>query len=98
MNGPPLGPLTVPEELVPSPQSIVAVYSAAVALGSRSLKLATSPLKLVPSVAPKVIPPAVIGSSGGGVEASANWKLPGVCVVSKSSCVSRPNGSPPCKM
>jgi hypothetical protein len=47
VNGPPVGPLTVPAELKPSPQSIVAVYSPAVAAASESVKLANDE-RLVP--------------------------------------------------
>ena len=45
MNGPPVGPVTVPAELEPSPQSIVAVKSAVVACELASARLATLPLK-----------------------------------------------------
>src|SRR5438094_814590 len=45
MNGPPVGPVTVPAELEPSPQSIVAVKSAVVACEFASARLATLPLK-----------------------------------------------------
>src|SRR5207248_9903359 len=45
MNGPPVGPVTVPAELEPSPQSIVAVKSAVVACELASARLSTLPLK-----------------------------------------------------
>ena len=43
-KGPPVGPETVPWELEPSPQLIVAVKSEAVPFGFESLTLATGPL------------------------------------------------------
>ena len=64
VNGPPVGPLTVPTEGgVVSPQSIVAVYSPAVALVSGSVNVATVPLNDAPSVALIVVPEAVMGTS-----------------------------------
>src|SRR5439155_61655 len=51
VKGPPVAPLTVPEVVVPSPQSIVEVKSLATWLGlPSSVKLATAPLNGVPSV------------------------------------------------
>jgi hypothetical protein len=44
VNGPPAGPLTVPTELNPSPQLIVAVKSAVVPNGLASVTPATGPL------------------------------------------------------
>src|SRR5258708_36440249 len=64
VNGPPGGPLIVPGVVgVPSPQSIVAEYSAGVEAGSGSVKVATEPANVMPSVAPNVVPFAVIGAS-----------------------------------
>src|SRR6266516_6937661 len=57
---PPIVPAVVAE---PSPQSIVAEYSLAVAAVSGSVKAATEPLKLAPSVAEIVVPLAVIAWS-----------------------------------
>src|SRR5438132_3592694 len=56
----------MPAELVPSPQSIMAEYSAAVDAGSGSVNVATVPLKFCPSVALMFCPLALIGSSAGG--------------------------------
>src|SRR5206468_7409965 len=55
-----------PGELLPSPQSILAEYSAEVDAGSASVKVATGPLKFWPSVALMFCPLALIGSSTGG--------------------------------
>src|SRR5882724_1055518 len=60
----PAEPLIDPADVAePSPQSTVAEYSLAVAAVSGSVKVATAPLKLAPSVAEKVVAPAVIGWS-----------------------------------
>src|SRR5882672_6208433 len=67
VNCPAVGPVIVPGVVaVLSPQSIVAEYSAAVATGSGSVKVATMPVKVTPSVAPNVVPLAVIGGSAMG--------------------------------
>src|SRR3989442_6279415 len=63
VRGPLVGPLTAPAELLPSPKSIVAAYSLAVALASGSVNVATGPLKLAPSVALKVFPLAEMAAS-----------------------------------
>src|SRR5436190_55419 len=60
VNGPPVGPLTVPEVTEPSPQSIEALYWAAGAEASGSVKVATGPLNDAPSVVLIVFPVAVI--------------------------------------
>ena len=62
-KGPPTGPLSVPAELVVSPQSIVAEYSAPVEAGSGSVTVATTAVTLFPSTALKVVPVTVICAS-----------------------------------
>src|ERR1035437_1780429 len=57
MNGPPVGPETVPGlGPVPSPQLIFAVKSPWLAVGVPSTKLATAPLKGEPEVATMALP------------------------------------------
>ena len=63
MNGPPVGPVTVPAVVKPSPQPIDAVYSPAVAAESASVKLATAPENDAPSVALMFVPVATMCAS-----------------------------------
>lgn len=59
LYGPPVGPLTVPAVVLPSPQSTEAENSEAVAEELLSVKDATSPEKLLPSVAETAVPLSV---------------------------------------
>src|SRR5512132_1359170 len=71
LNGPPVGPVIVPDVgALPSPQSIVAEYSLAVAVVSGSVKVATTPVNGAPSTELIVVRIAVIGASG----AASDWK------------------------
>src|SRR5205823_1827364 len=63
VNAPPFGPVTVPAVVEPSPQPIVAVYSAAVAAESASVKLATAPENTAPSVALMFVGVATMSAS-----------------------------------
>src|SRR5439155_27079316 len=61
--GQPVGRVTSPAVVKPSRQSIVAVYSPAVAAESASVKLATAPENDAPSVAPMFLPVATIAAA-----------------------------------
>src|ERR1700730_11571251 len=67
VNGPPVEPDTVPADVEPSPQAMVAEYSLAVAAVSGSVKVATVPLNAMPSVALTAAPVAAICASAGEV-------------------------------
>ncbi len=58
VNGPPTGPVTVPAEVVLSPQLMVAVYWLAGAEASGSVNVATGAVNDAPSVAMTGVPVA----------------------------------------
>src|SRR5207244_1258054 len=75
VNGPPVGPATVPPDVPPSPHWIVAVKSAIVPFGLASVSVATGPLNACGDTA-AAEQTAAIGASTGPAVPVADVVLP----------------------